>query len=435
MLIVHRVNILWGGIVSVARPAGLALCTILLPPSAGAATHIVKPGGDRLATALRNAAAGDRIVVKAGLHHGPVRVVRRVIVEGRPGAVVDGGGKGSVVIVAAPQAVVKGLTVRNSGISLQDQDSGIMVLETAHDARVENNRLTNNLFGIYLLGPNNAMVRRNIVIGRRDLRENERGNGIQLWRTPGSRILENDILYGRDGIFVETSKRNSFIGNRMRELRFAVHYMYTHRSTVSQNISVGNDIGYAIMYSRRITVIGNMSIKDREHGLLFNFTNRSIIKRNIVGPGPKKCVFIYNANRNDFRNNRFSGCRIGVHFTAGSEHNAMSGNAFIRNRRQVKYVGTRSLDWSRNGRGNYWSDHAAFDLNGDGIADSPYRPNSIVDRIVWTHPSAKILLNSPATRMLRWAQSHFPAIYPGGVVDTAPLMTPVHPVQPIFWQE
>jgi len=91
-----------------------------------------------------------------------------------------------------------------------------MVLETAHDARVENNRLTNNLFGIYLLGPNNALVRRNIVIGRRDLRENERDNGIQLWRTPGSRILENDILYGRDGIFVETSKRNSFIGNRMR---------------------------------------------------------------------------------------------------------------------------------------------------------------------------------------------------------------------------
>ena len=30
-----------------------------------------------------------------------------------------------------------------------------------------------------------------------------------------------------------------------------------------------------------------------------------------------------------------------------------------------------------NGRGNYWSDNPAFDLNGDGMADSPYRPNDL----------------------------------------------------------
>ena len=27
--------------------------------------------------------------------------------------------------------------------------------------------------------------------------------------------------------------------------------------------------------------------------------------------------------------------------------------------------------------GNYWSDNPSFDLNGDGIADSPYRPNDL----------------------------------------------------------
>ncbi|KAB2898932.1 MAG: hypothetical protein F9K31_08840, partial [Dokdonella sp.] len=35
--------------------------------------------------------------------------------------------------------------------------------------------------------------------------------------------------------------------------------------------------------------------------------------------GPEKCVFIYNANGNRFRDNWFEGCAIGVHFTAGSE--------------------------------------------------------------------------------------------------------------------
>ena len=35
--------------------------------------------------------------------------------------------------------------------------------------------------------------------------------------------------------------------------------------------------------------------------------------------------------------------------------------------------------------------------------------------------AAKLLLNSPAVQVLRWAQSQFPAILPGGVVDSHPL--------------
>ena len=84
------------------------------------------------------------------------------------------------------------------------------------------------------------------------------------------------------------------------------------------------------------------------------------------------------------------------------------------------------------GRGNYWSDNTAFDLDGDGVADTAYRPNSMVDRIVWSHPSAKILLNSPAAKTLRWAQGRFPALYPGGVYDSRPLMTPPIVARPVF---
>jgi nitrous oxidase accessory protein len=102
----------------------------------------------------------------------------------------------------------------------------------------------------------------------------------------------------------------------------------------------------------------------------------------------------------------------------------MSGNAFIRNRNQVKYVGTRHLDWSEGGRGNYWSDNPAFDLDGDGVGDGPYRPNDLVDRVLWTAPQAKVLMNSPAVQVIRWAQTQFPALLPGGVVDSRPLMAP-----------
>ena len=85
------------------------------------------------------------------------------------------------------------------------------------------------------------------------------------------------------------------------------------------------------------------------------------------------------------------------------------------------------LDWSVHGRGNYYSDNPAFDLKGDGIADTAYRPNDLMDQVIWRAPAAKMLLNSPAVQVVRWAQAQFPAIHPGGVIDTAPLMKPPHP--------
>jgi nitrous oxidase accessory protein len=224
-----------------------------------------------------------------------------------------------------------------------------------------------------------------------------------------------------------------FRDNRMRDVRYAVHYMYTNDSEISGNVSIGNHAGFAIMYSDRLTVTGNLSTGDRDRGLFFNYANMSDIGTNIVKAAPEKCVFLYNANKNRFHDNWFEGCEIGIHFTAGSERNRIAGNAFVGNKIQVKYVGTRYVDWSDGGRGNYWSDNPAFDLNGDGLADTAYKPNDLIDEVLWLNPSAKILLNSPAVQVVRWAQAQFPAIQPGGVIDSAPLMKPPVIAEPA-WQ-
>jgi nitrous oxidase accessory protein len=238
--------------------------------------------------------------------------------------------------------------------------------------------------------------------------------------------VDNDIRSGRDGVFSVTSNHNVVRGNRFHDMRFAVHFMYTNDSEVAGNLSVGNTVGYVLMYSDRLFVHDNVSDRDRDNGLLFNYANESRIEDNVVR-GSDKCVFIYNANKNRFAGNWFEGCQVGVHFTAGSERNEITGNAFVNNRIQVMYVGTRALDWSVHGRGNYYSDNPAFDLKGDGIADTAYRPNDLMDQVIWRAPAAKMLLNSPAVQVVRWAQAQFPAIHPGGVIDTAPLMTPPRP--------
>jgi len=446
--------------------AAAAAASFVHPARAGPAP--VEPGGEPLQAVIDRAAEGDVVLLAPGEHRGPVRLARRLTLLGQEGAVLAGSGQGSVVTVSAPGAGVRGLTIRGSGRDAERMDAGVFVEKTASGALVEGNRIEGNLYGIYLHGAENAIARRNEIVGIAEGRVNEAGNGISVWNAPGAKVLDNDVRYGRDGIFVVTSRNNAFRNNRFTDVRFAIHYMYTNDSEVSGNISTGNAAGFTIMYSHRLLIRGNVSDGDRDRAFLFNYANGSEIVGNtaigrlqppqrwaVVGQrvagdehglpkedadangdktawriAPEKCVFIYNANNNRFHGNRFEGCEIGIHFTAGSERNDIYDNAFINNRRQVKYVGTRFLDWSKDGRGNYWSDNPAFDLNADGIADTAYRPNDLIDQVLWTAPEAKVLLNSPAVQVLRWAQSQFPALYPGGVVDSHPLMAP--PPRPPF---
>ncbi|QOZ77121.1 nitrous oxide reductase family maturation protein NosD [Bradyrhizobium sp. CCBAU 53351] len=412
--------------------------------------------GQSLQAVLDSARADDVVALAAGEYHGAIRIDRPLQLVGSREAVLDGDGAGNVITVSASDVTVRGLTIRGSGRDLQAMNSGIFLQKTAERATIEDNRLVGNLFGVYVHGAKGSRVVRNEIEGLRGGRLSEAGNGVSLWNAPDVTIANNNFRYGRDGIFSISSNKDRFVDNRFEQLRFAVHYMYTNDSEISGNVSVGNHVGYAIMYSNRLMIRGNSSDHDRDYGMLFNYANHAQIEDNRVvgGPlgstiqkadeapddergmlpqakrestlrsGPEKCVFIYNTNHNKFRNNWFERCAIGVHFTAGSEGNEITGNAFVSNANQVKYVGTRHLDWSTGGRGNYWSDNPAFDLNGDGIADTAYRPNDLIDRVLWTAPAAKVLINSPAVQVIRWAQAQFPALLPGGVVDSHPLVSP-----------
>ncbi|VAW64115.1 Nitrous oxide reductase maturation protein NosD [hydrothermal vent metagenome] len=389
----------------------------------------IAPGNGTLQLAIDTAHAGDTLQLTTGTYKGSINIHRSLSLHGNKKSIIDGDGSAHVITVSAKNVLIKDLTIQHSGNDLNAENSGIFITDKGDNARIESNHLKNNLIGIYLKGPENVMVNNNQIIGSQNHRINDRGNGIYLWNTPGSVIKNNSIRYGRDGIFVTSSRNNIFSGNQIRDLRFAVHYMYTHDSEVSANISSHNHVGFALMFSDRITVKKNQSVGDLERGFFFNFANYSVIEGNRVSGdkqrnSAKKCVFIYNANFNQINHNLFENCQIGIHFTAGSERNDVYANAFINNRTQVKYVGTRFIEWSKNGVGNYWSDNISFDIDANGIADQVYRPNDLVDQIVWRHPMARLLLNSPAVKVLKWAQSEFPGIHPGGVTDSAPLMRP-----------
>jgi len=407
----------------------VSLILTLLACPMQAETVMVFPGKAALQGAIVAASPGDVLNLAAG-SYGPAVIDKPLALEGAGAAVIDGGRKGTVLTVTADDVTLRGLIVQNSGTRNEEIDAGIKVIKGVHRALIENNILRDNMHGIDFHGAIDSTARGNTILGRQDAHMIARGNGFYIWNAPGVVIEGNTVRYGRDGIFSNASKRDTYRRNVFRDLRFAIHYMYTNDSSVEDNVSIGNHLGFAMMYSRRVQVTGNISLNDRDHGVMLNSTNSADVIGNLV-VGAAKCTFLYDANKNLIAKNRFQGCGIGIHYTAGSARNAVTDNAFVANRNQVKYVGTRNLEWSLEGRGNYWSDLAAFDLNGDGFADQAFRPNDLMDHILWSQPAAGLLTGSPAVQLIRWSQQSFPATLPGGIVDSHPLMRPLEiPVAP-----
>src|SRR5699024_8349074 len=82
---------------------------------------------------------------------------------GTEGALIQGDGKGSVITVTADDVLIEGIEITGSGIVLPEMDSAILVRRTAHRATLLDNHIQGNLFGVYLHGANDALVKGNTI--------------------------------------------------------------------------------------------------------------------------------------------------------------------------------------------------------------------------------------------------------------------------------
>jgi nitrous oxidase accessory protein len=78
--------------------------------------------------------------------------------------------------------------------------------------------------------------------------------------------------------------------------------------------------------------------------------------------------------------------------------------------------------------GNFWSDNAPYDLDGDGVADVPYSPVTAFAFVSKQYPDLTILARSPAVAALGVAERVFPALQPSDAVDRRPQVSPVSEV-------
>ena len=374
----------------------------------------------------------------AGDYVGHFVIDQSITLECASDAYLRGAGLGNALNIRAPNVTLKGCDISEWGNNLTQMDAGIFVERTAENARIENNTLHGQGFGIWVDATHNISIVNNKVQGDLALRNQDSGNGIHLFAVRFATVSGNQVWHTRDGIYIEAANDNIIHNNDMRDLRYGIHYMFSNRNQVTNNRTTRTRTGYALMQSRQLTVTGNSSDHDQNYGMLMNYITYSTLKDNFVtavqpgsGDGVHisgaegKALFIYNSLFNTLSGNHFEHSALGIHLTAGSEDNRIYHNAFIGNQQQVKYVAIRHQEWSHEGKGNYWSDYLGWDRNSDGVGDVPYEPNDNVDRLLWTYPQVRLLMHSPSIELLRLVQRAFPVVKYPGVQDSYPLMRPV----------
>lgn len=386
-----------------------------------------------LTAALATANAGDKVMLAPGRYQAPFAVRESITLASLGQSVIDAAGKGSAITVFASNVEISGLTIKNWGNDHYERDAAILIEPGCDGVYIHNNHLQGNGFGVRADELTNIKINNNVIVGNNSLYTLDRGDGIHLQHVIGSEIWGNTISGVRDGVYLESSSQSKVFDNHLFDQQYGIHYMYTHDDEAYNNQSYQVDGGYAIMDSKRVHLHRNKVWDAIDFGILLNMSKDSRVELNhveqIVNRSANqvqgqegKGIFVYGARDNIIINNHFANNDIGFYMAMGGEGNQVYGNQFIDNFSQVKYVGDALLEWSFQGRGNYWSGYLGWDHNADGVGVNAYQPNDNIDKLFWLYPEASFLMDSPIVVVLRWVQRQFEVTAATGIIDSYPLL-------------
>lgn len=405
------------------RGSGIALLLAVAAPAAHAQRAIEVRAGrsPSITEAVRIARAGDRVVIARGVYREPTIVIdRSITLAGEPGAVLDGGAATHILRIEADDVIVRGLTLRNVGVSHVEDRAAILVGEVSR-CRIEDNRIENAFFGIYLAGSSGCVVARNdlTATGRT---EGASGNGIHLWSARGVEVRDNRITGHRDGIYLEFARDVRVLGNRSeRNVRYGLHFMSSDDCRYERNVFRANQAGVAVMYSKRAIMLANRFEENwgpASYGLLLKEIYDSRLEDNRFTHNTT-ALLADGATRLAARGNLFADNGWAVKLMASTQGAELTGNVFVGNSFDLA---TNSSGSGNTLAGNYWDEYQGYDLDRDGRGDVPHRPVRLFSMVVERNEPALMLLRSPIVAVLDRAERVLPSLTPETLADAAPLM-------------
>lgn len=378
----------------------------------------------RLAQLVREAAPGSRVVIPAGTYTGETLVIDKPLeINGDGQAILDGEDARPLIVVRADDVTIRGLILRNVGTSHLGDRAAIRV-ENAKRCRIEDNRVENGNFGIHLGKVDGCEVRGN-RLSATYTNQTSAGNGIHVWSSRGVRIADNVIHGYRDGIYFEFVQDSRASGNRSEHnLRYGLHFMFSHRCHYERNIFRSNRAGVAVMYTNHVEMLENEFAENRgaaTFGLLLKDISDSRIAGNRFASNTV-ALYIEGSNRLTVSDNDFLRNGWAIRLMANSEQNEFRGNNFAGNTFDVA-VNSRRL--RSRFEGNYWAAYRGPDLDRDGTGDVAHRPVRLFSILIERNEPVVILLRSFLVQLLDAAEQAMPALTPETLTDARPAMAPI----------
>jgi nitrous oxide reductase family maturation protein NosD len=386
---------------------------------------------DAIQTLIESAQPGDTIVVPPGIYEGHLVLKSSITLEGNGLATLDGQGTGSVVEIHAADVTIRGFTIQNSGTGVDREPAGIRGF--AGPITIEDNEITDVLFGIDLREAPGSIIRNNTIAGQ-DLDLGRRGDGIRLWWSHKSIVEDNEIIAMRDMVFWY-SEDLSIARNHVTNSRYGLHFMYSHNTVLKDNDLEGNSVGIYLMYSNNIRLVHNRIINNRGssgYAIGLKDCDGIVIEDNALLAN-RVGIYLDNSpssidSSGLIDGNMIAFNEIGLLATPITHDNVITDNAFVENDEQVTAHGGGQLTlntFSKDGVGNFWSTYAGFDQDNDGIGDFPHEPRSLFRSLLAREPNLRIFLHSPAQQAIELTARAFPELRPEPIfVDPAPLTRP-----------
>lgn len=374
--------------------------------------------------ALQMTEDGDTVLVYPGIYkEGNLTITKSITFLAKGKVILDGQHKYEVLSVKASNVWIEGFTLINSGVSSIVDMGGVKVYEV-RNVTIKNNTLEDCFFGIYIQFGKNCRIQGNKVTAHTKI-EQDNGNGIHGWKSDSLLILDNEVSGHRDGYYLEFVTNTTILNNRSEDnLRYGLHFMFSHGNFYINNSFINNGAGVAVMYSRSVKMYNNHFSKnwgDAAYGLLLKELSDSYIEGNVFDNNTVG-IFADGVSRAEIKKNVFKQNGWAVKMQANCMDMHLENNNFLGNSFDLGTNGTLVLNTLKK---NYWDKYEGYDLNKDNIGDVPFRPVSLFSMIIEKSPPAMILFRSFMSALLDKTEKILPSITPEGLKDEMPLMKPL----------